>query len=395
LIPSVVEVIYMLTQLERDEVFESALVGRGVVAGWERSFAEFCGVKDAFGTASGTMALYLALKAVGVKTGDEVIVPALDWYAATAAALHLGAIPVFADTEPNLPTVSPLSVEERITERTKAIVATHLFGYPCNMPALRSLADRHGIALIEDCAQALGATCHGKKVGAWGDAACFSFGVGKALCCGEGGMIVTDRDDIAERILALAAHPLRQEWEGIEVNPFALRAPLSPIAILHLLREWEQLEERLAERCNAFDRINAVLAETKVLLPLPPRDGCQQSGYRFVALAPSKKVKRSAMTALLAAGLPVSDVFGAKLLPDELANALRKGLLYWHPFPDRLLTPVASFPCPNAKAFWGRALVLDWRIGLDDEALNRFRRTLDELVTMIFKTNLPTRPPSL
>jgi dTDP-4-amino-4,6-dideoxygalactose transaminase len=189
-------------------------------------------------------------------------------------------------------------------------------------------------------------------------------------------MIVTDRDDIAERILALAAHPLRQEWEGIEVNPFALRAPLNPIAILYLLREWEQLEERLAERCNAFDRINAVLAETKVLLPLPPRDGCQQSGYRFVALAPNKRVKRSTMTALLAAGLPVSDVFGAKLLSEELANALRKGLLYWHPFPDRLLTPVASLPCPNAKAFLGRALVLDWRIGLDDEALNRLRETL-------------------
>jgi dTDP-4-amino-4,6-dideoxygalactose transaminase len=321
------------------------------------------------------MALYLALKAVGIKTGDEVIVPALDWYAATAAALHLGAIPVFADTEPNLPTVSPLSVEERITERTKAIVATHLFGYPCNMPALRSLADRHGIDLIEDCAQALGATCHGKRVGAWGDAACFSFGVGKALCCGEGGMIVTDRDDIAERILALAAHPLRQEWEGIEVNPFALRAPLNPIAILHLLREWEQLEERLADRCNAFDRINAVLAETKVLFPLPPHDGCQQSGYRFIALAPNRKVKRSVMIALLAAGLPVSDVFGAKLLPEELTNVLRKGLLCWHPFPERL-TSVASLSCPNAKAFLGRALVLDWRIGLDDEALNRLREIL-------------------
>jgi dTDP-4-amino-4,6-dideoxygalactose transaminase len=276
LIPSAVEVIYMLTQLELDtldEFFESALVGRGVVAEWERGFAEFCGVKYAFGTASGTMALYLALKAVGIKTGDEVIVPALDWYAATAAALHLGAIPVFADTEPNLPTISPLSVEERITERTKAIVATHLFGYPCNMPAIRSLADRHGIPLVEDCAQVLGATCHGKKVGAWGDAACFSFGVGKALCCGEGGMIVTDRDDIAERILASAAHPLRQEWEGIEVNPFALRAPLNPIAILHLLREWEQLEETIGgASCDAFDRINAVLNGNKSSVPpVPPR----------------------------------------------------------------------------------------------------------------------------
>ena len=367
----------MLTQLETlEEVFESALVGRGVVAEWERTFAEYCGVKYAFGTSSGTMALYFALKAVGVKVGDEVIVPALDWYAAAAVTLHLGAIPVFADTEPNLPTISPLSVQERITVRTKAIVATHLFGYPCNMPALRSLADRYKVALIEDCAQALGATCHGKKVGAWGDVACFSFGVGKLLSCGEGGMIMTDQDDIAERILALATHPLRQEWQGIEINPFALRSPLNPIAvIICLLREWEQLEKRLTERREAFERLSAALAETKVLRPLLPREGCRQSPYRFVALVPSKRMKRLVMEALWAANLPVSDVFGAKLLPNELAETLRKGQLYWHPFPDRLATAV-SLPCPNAEAFLAQALVLDWRIGLDDEALNRLRKIL-------------------
>jgi len=372
----------MLTQLELgtlDEIFESALVGRGVVARWERTFAEYCGVKYAFGTSSGTMALHFALKAVGVKVGDEVILPALDWYAGAAATLHLGAIPVFADVEPNLSIISPLSVEERITKRTKAIIATHLFGYPCDMHALRSLADRYGIALVEDCAQALEATCHGKKVGAWGDVACFSFGVGKLLSCGEGGMIVTNRDDLAERILALSTHPLRQEWEGMEVNPFTLRAPLNSIAIVHLLKEWEQLEKRLTERYDAFERLNTVLAETKVLRPLLPRDSCRQSPYRFVALAPTKRVKRSIMAALLNAGLPVSDVFGAKLLTEELAEALKlkKGQLSWHPFPDRL-ADTASLPCPNAKAFLGRALVIDWRIGLDSEALNCLRETLRE-----------------
>ncbi len=361
-----------------EEVFESALVGRGVVAVWERTFAEYCGVKYAFGTSSCTMALYFALKAVGVKVGDEVIVPALDWYAAAAATLHLGAIPVFADTEPNLPTISPLSVQERITVRTKAIVATHLFGYPCNMPALRSLADKYGVALIEDCAQALGATCHGKKVGAWGDVGCFSFGVGKLLFCGEGGVIVTDRDDIAERILSLSAHPLRQEWEGVEVNPFALRSPLNPIAIVYLLKEWDKLEKRIMERHEAFERLSAVLAETKVLRPLTPRGSCQQSGYRFVALAPSKRMKRSMMEALWAVNLPVSDILGAKLLPNELAETLRKGQLSWHPFHDRLAT-ATSLPCPNSQTFLDRALVLDWRIGLDEEALKALKRLRETL----------------
>ena len=366
----------MTQQLETlDEIFEAALAGRGVVAEWERTFADFCGVRYAFGTSSGTVALFIALKAVGVKVGDEVIVPALDWYAATAATLHLGAIPVFADTEPNLPTISPFSAEERITERTKVIIATHLFGYPCNMPALRTLADRYNLALIEDCAQALGAIGYGKKVGAWGDVGCFSFGVGKLLSCGEGGMIVTDRDDLAKRILALLVHPLRQEWEGIEINPFTIRASLNPIAIIHLLKEWERLGERLTERYKAFERLNIVLAETKALRPLPSGEGCQQSGYRFIALASSKRAKRSVMAALLRAGLPVSDIFGAKLLTDELAEALKKGQLSWHPFTD-CLADTASLPCPNAQAFSDRALILDWRIGLDDNALNHLREVL-------------------
>ncbi len=363
---------------QEETLFEAALVGRGVIGEWETTFARWCGVKYAFGTASGTMALYFALKAVGVQVGDEVIVPALDWHAATAAVLHLGAVPVFADIEPNSPTISPHSVRERLTERTKAIVATHLFGYPCDMPALRRLADQSGVALVEDAAQALGASCDGRKVGAWGDVGCFSFGVGKLLSCGEGGMVVTDRDDLAERLLTLSAHPLRQQWEGVEVNPFALKAPLNPLAAAHLLGEWEQGEERLAERQRAFERLFRILGETRVLRPLPQRDGCRIGFYRFVALAPSKKGRERTMTALWAAYLPVSELSGAQVLPPKVVEALRKGQLGWHPFPDRLVEK-ASLPCPKARSFFERALTLDWRIGLEEKAADRLREVLNAL----------------
>jgi len=131
----------------------------------------------------------------------------------------------------------------------------------------------------------------------------------------------------------------------------------------------------LTERHEAFERLSVALAEIEVLRPLPTREGCRQSPYRFVALASSKKMKRSVMADLWAAGLPVSDIFGAKLLTTELTDALRKGQLYWHPSHDRLAT-AASLQCPNSQTFLDRALVLDWRIGLDEEALKRLRETL-------------------
>ena len=367
----------MVKQIPLNELFEGALAGKGAVAEWERTFARWCGVKYAFGTASGTMALYLALKAVGVGIGDEVVVPALDWYAATAAVLHLGAIPVFADIESNSPTISPKSVQERVTEKTKAIVATHLFGYPCDMPALRHIADQKGIALVEDAAQALGASCDGRKVGAWGDVACFSFGVGKLISCGEGGMVVTSSEEIAERLLMLSTHPLRQQWNGLEVHPFALKAPLNPLATMRLLEEWQELEERLRERQEAFQRLNAVLRETGKLSPICVREGCQQGYHKFVATVQRRGERNSLLRRLWEVRLPASASTGAELIPAVLKKALNGKQIWWHPLLERIVASRAQ-PCPCAEDFSRRAICVDWRIGKDEEKLTALRSVLAE-----------------
>jgi hypothetical protein len=127
---------------------------------------------------------------------------------------------------------------------------------------------------------------------------------------------------------------------------------------------------------RAFDRINAVLAETKVLCPLSSPRWLPTKRLPFCRPRSEQEGEKVSDDSPFGCRFARQRCLWGKIAPEELANALRKGLLYWHPFPDRLLTSVASLPCPNAKAFLGRALVLDWRIGLDDEALNRLRETL-------------------
>ena len=174
---------------------------------FEQAFAETIGVKQAFAVANGTVALHLACLAVGLQPGDEVIVPGLTFVATAACVRYVGAIPVFADVvgEDDL-TISPASIEALITSRTRAILVMHYAGYACDMPAIQAIAHRHGLALIEDAAHAPGAELDGKKIGAWGDVAAFSFFSNKNLATGEGGMLTTNSSEAAERIRRLRSH---------------------------------------------------------------------------------------------------------------------------------------------------------------------------------------------
>lgn len=360
--------------------FEAAMAGQGAVKELEAVIARWLGVRFAVTVSSGTLALHIALKAVGVQPGDEVIVAAYDWFAATAAVLHCGAIPVFADVDERTYTIDPCAVAQRLSPQTKAITATHLFGHPAEMPQLRELADRHGVALIEDAAHALGAVCDGKKVGAWGDLACFSFGVGKVVSCGEGGLIATDEESLYERVLALCQHPLRQRWEGLVPNPFALKAPMNPLAAAYLLEQWDGLEQKLAERQRAFQRLNEVLAETEVLRPVFVREGCVHAGYRFCPVV-AKGQRTAIVQALGEAGIPACAGFLAQPLPQGLGMALRSGQLGWHPFPERLLGS-ASLPCPVANRLCRTLITLDGTVGQTLEGLQTLRETLRVLVTL-------------
>jgi dTDP-4-amino-4,6-dideoxygalactose transaminase len=174
---------------------------------FERGFADFVGAKHALAVSSCTDALHLACLALGIGEGDEVIAPSLTFVATTNAILYTRAEVRFADIlgETDL-TISPEEIEKRITPRTKAIMVMHYGGYPCHMTEIMKIARNHGMAVIEDAAHAPGAAYNERSLGTWGDVGCFSFFSNKNLATGEGGMLVTERDDIAEKVKLLRSH---------------------------------------------------------------------------------------------------------------------------------------------------------------------------------------------
>lgn len=188
------------------------------VLSFEREFASYLGVRHAVGVGSGTEALHLALGACGIGEGDEVVTTA-NTAVATVAAIELaGATPVFVDIEPDYFTLDPLKLEAVITPRTKAIVPVHLYGQPADLDAITSIAARHGLRVIEDCAQAHGATYRERRVGAYGDLACFSFYPTKNLgAIGDGGAVVTNDPNLADKVRYL------REYGWIERNISTVR----------------------------------------------------------------------------------------------------------------------------------------------------------------------------
>ncbi|EMG38420.1 putative PLP-dependent enzyme possibly involved in cell wall biogenesis [Desulfocurvibacter africanus PCS] len=169
------------------------------VTAFEQAFAAYCGVRHGIAVCNGTVALHLSLVVLGIGPGDEVIIPDFTMMASALAVCYTGALPVFADAERGTWNVSPAAVAEKITPRTKAVMAVHIFGNPCDMDALRSLCDARGIILMEDAAEAHGATLHGVKAGALSLIAAFSFFANKNITTGEGGMVITDDDELASR----------------------------------------------------------------------------------------------------------------------------------------------------------------------------------------------------
>ena len=170
---------------------------------FEKAFAEFCGVQYCVGTGNGLDALVLALKALGVRDGDEVIVPSNTYIATALAVTYVGANPVFVEPDIRTYNINPALIEEKITEKTKAIMPVHLYGQACDMDPIMAIAKKYNLYVVEDCAQAHGATYKGRKIGTFGDAAGFSFYPGKNLgALGDAGAAVTNNKEVADKIRA-------------------------------------------------------------------------------------------------------------------------------------------------------------------------------------------------
>ena len=214
---------------------------------FEKEFAKYCGVKYGIATANGTVALHLALKALGIGKGDEVIVPTLTFVATANAVTYCNAKPVFVDSHPEYWCIDPEKIEEKVTKNTRAIIVVHLYGHPCDMDWIMDIAEDKGLYVIEDCAEAHGAEYKGKKVGAFGDIACFSFYGNKIITTGEGGMCLTNNEELAEKMRLLRDHGMskhKKYWHAIVGFNYRMTNLQAAIGVAQLKKLDEFIEKK-------------------------------------------------------------------------------------------------------------------------------------------------------
>jgi dTDP-4-amino-4,6-dideoxygalactose transaminase len=288
------------------------------VAAFERSLAEFVGVRHAVGVKSGSDALLLSLLALGIGPGDEVVTTPFTFFATAGAIVRAGAKPVFADVRPDTFALDPRAVRRALGPRTRAILVVHLFGQPAELDELGALAAEHRIALIEDCAQALGATYRGRGVGGVGRIGCFSFHPSKPLgAFGDAGAVVTSDPELAGRIIRLRTHgALRKNEHELPVGGIyrldALQAAVLSVKLPHLPR-W--LEARRAH-ARIYDEALGGIAG----LALPPRIPESESSYSAYTVRVKHGLRDSLARHLLAAGVE-SAIHYPKPLHRQLAFA--------------------------------------------------------------------------
>jgi len=214
---------------------------------FEEAFTEFCGTKHAITCSNGTAALHLALLALGLKPGDEVIVPTLTFIATANAVTYCGGKPVFIDAEPEAWNINPALIESKITSRTKGIIVVHFRGHPADMDAILEVAKRRGLFVLEDAAQSHGAEYKGKRTGALGDIGTFSFFGNKIITTGEGGMIVTNDDDLASQMRLLKNQGMENTnryWHPVVGYNYRLTNVAAAIGLAQLEKVGEQIRGR-------------------------------------------------------------------------------------------------------------------------------------------------------
>ena len=275
------------TEVVRQTLLEADLCDGEAVKRFERAFAQYCGMPHCSATDSGTSALFLAMKALGIGKGDEVVVPANTFVATALAVVYTGAVPVFCDCLADTWEIDPQSAAKCITPRTKAIVGVHLYGQPCDTDALRALCRTHGLLLIEDSAQASGALWRGQKVGTLSDAGCFSFYPTKTLgAAGAAGCVLTDRAEVKETIDHLKFYALDRATGDHPRIGYNMRMDSIQAALLeHKLSYLDESNRRRAEIARQYlSRIGNPRITMQAVA-----DGCTPVWHLFCICVPDRE----------------------------------------------------------------------------------------------------------
>lgn len=287
----------LIEQAEIDEVvasLRSGWIGTGPkVAKFEEMFRDYKKSKYAVAVNSCTAALHLAMLAIGIRSRDEVIVPTMTFAATANAVIHAGGRPVFVDCEKDTMNIDPQDIKRKITKRTKAIIPVHFAGRPCDMDAIMEIAKKHRLKVIEDCAHAIESEYHGKKTGTFGDFGCFSFYVTKNIVTGEGGMIITDNEEYADKIKILALHGMSGDaWKrfsdtgykhyqviyaGFKYNMMDMQAALGIHQLPRIERYWKR-------RAEIWGRYNEAFKDLPAFRPVPAERGTKHAYHLYTLL---------------------------------------------------------------------------------------------------------------
>jgi len=363
---------YPVAEPEIDEE-ELKNVVEAVKSGWvsskgkfieefENSFAKYVGVKYGVATSNGTAALHLALAALNIGEGDEVIVPDLTFVATINAVIYVGAKPVIVDINQDYWCIDPNKLEKAITPNTKAIIPVHLYGHPCDMEAIIEIASRHNLYVVEDAAEAHGAEYKGKKVGSFSHISCFSFYGNKIITTGEGGMCLTNDNELAEKIRILRDHgmsPKRRYWHdvvGFNYRMTNLQAALG----LAQLNKIERFIEKKREIAKIYtEELSSI--EGVTLHPEMPWAKCVY--WLYSVLIDNKKVTR-----------------------DELAEKLKKNSIetrnFFYPLHEMpIYQKYANFTYPISSKVSKQGLNLPSSVKLSEEDVKYITRKIREIVT--------------
>ena len=283
---------------------------------FEQEFANWCGAKHGLCVFNGTVALELALRAVGITCGDEVIVTPRSFLASAASVVAIGAIPVFADVDFDSGNITPETIKEVITSRTRGIVAVHLGGWPADMPTIMDLANEHGIKVIEDCAQAQGATIGGQRVGSFGHAATFSFCQDKIMSTGgEGGMILTNEDEVRDIAWSLRDHGRNRQRTLSNDHPPGFRWTQDRIGTNGRMTEMQaaigrcqlkKVDSWVSQRQKNAKQISSGLQGISGLRVPAPSETYKHAYYRSTVLFDEEETRNSIVKKLQESGLPAS-----------------------------------------------------------------------------------------
>lgn len=344
------------------------------VAAFEKKVADYVGAKYAVAVSNGTAALHVACLAAGIGEGDEVITTPITFAASANCVLYCGGTPVFADIDPDTYNISPEELEKKITSRTKAIIPVHYTGQPCDMDAILEIAHKHDLLVVEDGAHALGAVYKGKKIGSIADMTCFSFHPVKPVTTGEGGMIVTDNEELYRRLALYRSHGITRDKDMMQQYEEQLQQSSDPALqeAADMLRgdvidpggwyyqqlelgynyritdiscalgasQMDKLDRFLERRRQIAKKYDEAFADIPQIKTPWQQEGCQ-SGWHLYMIQTMERSRREVFDGLRQAGIGVN----VHYIP-----------VYRHPYYQR--NGYAGVHCLNAEAFYERAISL-------------------------------------